>query len=209
MGIHYVIHDLYPALKSDHLRRKRFNWDQHLQVNNNRVWLPEFHCRKKLSVNFTKQANKHSSYHMFKILSLRESVYKTAFSHVCKRTYLKNYYPGIDNVVEVDGTFVGVTTPCVATGVILVPVDAQTHGITRTTTVCHGLRTQAQGLSVERIFPVQAACAASFSPCRHIRTWHDTVIRRQRANEGSFIILLWLVVRRWQGHTWRAGVMMG
>ena len=104
---------------------------------------------------------------MFKILSLRPACVKMAFSHVCK-SYLKNDYPGIDNVVKVDGTFVGVTTPRVASSVILVPVDAQTHCITSTTTVCHGLRTQAQSMSVERVLLVQAARTTSFAPRRHV-----------------------------------------
>lgn len=40
------------------------------------------------------------------------------------QTYLENYNPGVDNVVKVDGTFVGVSTPSVAPSVILVPVYA-------------------------------------------------------------------------------------
>ncbi len=121
-------------------------------------------------------------------------------------TYLENDDPGVDNVVKVDGTFVGVTISCVATSVILVPIDAQTHCFSSTTTVDQWLRTQAQSLSVHCVFPVQAACTSSFASCRHIRTWHDAIIRCQGADEGAFIILLWLIVWGRQGHTWRAGV---
>lgn len=85
-------------------------------------------------------------------------------------TYLKNYNPGVDNVVEVDGTFVGVSISCVAPSIILVPVDAQTHRLTSTATVGQRLRTQAQRLSVQRVLPVQAACASTFTPRRHIGT---------------------------------------
>lgn len=69
-------------------------------------------------------------------------------------TYLENYDPGVDNVVKVDGTFVGVTISCVASSVILVPVDAKAHCFTSTATVGQWLRAQAQSLSVERILLV-------------------------------------------------------
>lgn len=95
----------------------------------------------------------------------------------------------------------GVTIPCVAAGVILVPVDAKSHCFASTTAVGQRFRTQAQSLSVECILSVQAARAASFAPRRHISARHDAVIRRQGADEGALIVLLRLIVWCWQSHT--------
>lgn len=95
----------------------------------------------------------------------------------------------------------GVSVSRVAPRVVLVPVDAQTQRLTCTAPVSQWLGAQAQRLSVEGILLVQATRASSLSPRRHVGTRHDAVVRRQGADEGPLIVLLWLVVRRRQGHT--------
>lgn len=49
--------------------------------------------------------------------------------------HLKYDDPGVDNVVEVDGAFVGVGVPRVAPRVVLVPVDAQAQRFASTAAV--------------------------------------------------------------------------
>lgn len=203
MGIHYIIHDLHPTLQSDHLEGKDFSL--HLQINK----LNPIDCSKLIRSWWYIAKKKEICFKLN--LSNKKDQQRTVQPHLYLNkpcgAYLKNYDPSIDNVVKVDGIFVGISISCMASSVILVPVDAQTHCFTSTTAVSQWLRTQAQSLSVECILLVQAACASSFTPCRYIRTWHDAIIRWQGADEGAFIILLWLVVWRRQGHTWRAGGM--
>lgn len=219
MGIHYIIHDLHPTLQSDHLEGKDFSL--HLQINKlaqqnitftyscsivHITCLNPIDCSKFIRSWWCTAEKKIC----FKLNLLnKKDQQRTVQPHLYLNkpcgAYLKNYDPSIDNVVKVDGIFVGVSISCVASSVVLVPVDAQTQRFASTTAVSQWLRTQAQSLSVECILLVQAACASSFTPCRYIRTWHDAIIRCQGADEGAFIILLWLVVWRRQDHTWGAG----
>lgn len=112
--------------------------------------------------------------------------------------YLEDDDPGVDNVVEADGAFVGVGTSCVTSRVILVPVDAQSSAFGAT--VSQRLWAETQSLSVEGVLLVQAARASSLAPRRHVGARHDAVVGRQRADEGTLVVLLWLVVRRRQSH---------
>lgn len=128
-------------------------------------------------------------------------------THFPTHTYLKYDDPRVDDVVEVDGAFVGVAAPRVAASVILVPIDAQTHGTS--TTVDQRLRSQAQRLPVQSILLVQAAGMASLASCWHVSARHDAIVSCQGADEGAFIVLLWLVIWSWQGHTRGAGTEDG
>lgn len=114
------------------------------------------------------------------------------------RTYLEDDDPGVDDVVEADGAFVGVGAPRVTPRVVLVPVDAQPRGFAAT--VGQRLGAEAQGLPVEGVLLVQAARAPSLAARRHIGARHDAVVGWQRADEGTLVILLWLVVWGRQGH---------
>lgn len=94
--------------------------------------------------------------------------------------HLEDGDPGIANVVKVDGAFEGVVLACRAVGIVLVPVD--TGGIAGTVI---GLIVKAAGWATTA-FPAQ---------CGHTPAGSHAVLPRLRADEGTLILILCLVVR--------------
>lgn len=117
--------------------------------------------------------------------------------------HLEDDDPGVGDVVEVDGSFVGVSVPGVAPGVVAVPVDAEPGYADAA--VGHRLRAQAQRLAVQGIVFVQAARPASLAPSGDIGAGHDAVVDRQRADEGPLVVLVGHVVRLGQPDAGGAG----
>lgn len=145
MGVHYIIHDLHPTLQSDHLDGKDLFIYTNRQAYSANFWrtykLPTY---SSSCLKFKSNGLKIMQY-WWHIVYFHKQWTAQPDLHVTKvcGTYLKNYNPSVDNVVKVDGTFVGVGTSCVASGVILVPVDAQTHCFPSTTTISQWLWAQA------------------------------------------------------------------
>lgn len=118
-------------------------------------------------------------------------------------SHLEDDNPGVGDVVEVDGSFVGVFVPGVTPGVVPVPVDAEprhTDGA-----VGQRLGAQAQRLAVQGVVFIEAARPSSLAAGRDVGAGHDAVVDRQRADEGSLVILVRHVVRPGQADTCRPG----
>lgn len=126
---------------------------------------------------------------------------------VYQNPHLEDDNPGIGNVVKVYGSFVGVGVPCMTPGVVLVPVD--TEPCYTDTAIGHRLRAQAQWLAVQGVVFIQAARPASLAASWDVRTWHDTVVDWQGADEGSLVILVSHVIGPRQTDTRSAGSVKG
>lgn len=98
--------------------------------------------------------------------------------------HLENDYPGIADVVKVDGALVGVGAARAAHVVVAVPVDAEPTGV----------EVLAARPEVVDVVLGQAALAALLLERRDLVAAHDAVVPRQGADEGHLVVLLRLVV---------------